>query len=232
MEKKNGVSAAGCSHISVQPCQWSIPVAAPGCGGYKRPGAVVGQPAFWAEVLLSENKMTFLLPVVSLLAVLSTGLCVEEKTVLQRAGTAFNYRQYKSMLSVTNGEQFGSWTWPEMCPDEFFAVGFSLRVKRHRLKLCLSCNSTGVQSVSSVQKCPMIPALLHSSVGSLSLLLQYFNKCLFYKKKNHIVGVRLEVWNFGSRKVNWFLTTVCLSIQDVMFKPKINGSSMEGPSNV
>lgn len=73
--------------------------------------------------------MASVLSVVSLLAVLSAGLCVEEKTVLQRAGTAFNGRQYKSMLTVGNGEQFGNWTWPEMCPDTFFAVGFSLRVK-------------------------------------------------------------------------------------------------------
>lgn len=82
--------------------------------------------------------MTLLLPVLTLLAVLSTGLCVEEKTVLQRAGTVFNGRQYKSMLTVNNGEQFGSWTWPEMCPDKFFAVGFSLRVKRRRQTLCPS----------------------------------------------------------------------------------------------
>lgn len=75
------------------------------------------------------SKMASVLSVVSLLAVLSAGLCVEEKTVLQRAGTAFNGRQYKSVLSVSNGEQFGNWTWPEMCPDTFFAVGFSLRVK-------------------------------------------------------------------------------------------------------
>lgn len=82
--------------------------------------------------------MTLLLPVLALLAVLSTGLCVEEKTVLQRAGTVFNGRQYKSMLTVNNGEQFGNWTWPEMCPDKFFAVGFSLRVKRRRQTLCPS----------------------------------------------------------------------------------------------
>lgn len=88
--------------------------------------------------MLPSEKMTLLLPVVTLLAVLSTGLCVEEKTVLQRAGTAFNGRQYKSMLTVNNGEQFGNWTWPEMCPDKFFAVGFSLRVKRRRQTLCLS----------------------------------------------------------------------------------------------
>nr|XP_033497361.1 vitelline membrane outer layer protein 1 homolog [Epinephelus lanceolatus] len=72
--------------------------------------------------------MASLFTVVAMLAVLSSGLC-EEKTFLQRAGAAFNNRAYSSLLTVNNGEQFGNWTWPEMCPDKFFAVGFSLRVE-------------------------------------------------------------------------------------------------------
>ncbi len=72
--------------------------------------------------------MGSLFAVVALLAVLSSGLC-EEKIFLQRAGEAFKNRQYRSMLTVNNGERFGNWTWPEMCPDKFFAVGFSIRVK-------------------------------------------------------------------------------------------------------
>ncbi|XP_029306982.1 vitelline membrane outer layer protein 1 homolog [Cottoperca gobio] len=72
--------------------------------------------------------MASLFTVVAMLAVLSGGFCME-KTVLQRAGAAFNSRQYKSLLTVSNGEKFGNWTWPEMCPDKFFAVGFSLRVE-------------------------------------------------------------------------------------------------------
>ncbi|XP_003965780.2 vitelline membrane outer layer protein 1 isoform X1 [Takifugu rubripes] len=71
------------------------------------------------------------LAAVALLALLSVGLC-EEKTFLQRAGTAFNSRSYKSILSVTNGEKFGDWTWPEMCPETFYAVGFSLRVESNQ----------------------------------------------------------------------------------------------------
>lgn len=74
----------------------------------------------------------------ALLALLSAGLC-EETVFLQRAGTAFNGRPYQSILNVTNGEKFGDWTWPEMCPESFYAVGFSLRVKAqtllHTLKL-------------------------------------------------------------------------------------------------
>ncbi|XP_076006325.1 vitelline membrane outer layer protein 1 homolog [Genypterus blacodes] len=62
------------------------------------------------------------------LAVLSPVLC-EEKSFLQRAGVAFNKRHYTSFLTVTNGERFGNWTWPEMCPDNFFAVGFSVRAE-------------------------------------------------------------------------------------------------------
>lgn len=71
--------------------------------------------------------MASLFTAVALLAAVSVGMC-EEKIFLQRAGTAFNSRQYRSILNVTNGEKFGDWTWPEMCPENFFAVGFSLRV--------------------------------------------------------------------------------------------------------
>ncbi|KAM3613701.1 uncharacterized protein V6R79_003783 [Siganus canaliculatus] len=78
--------------------------------------------------------MTSLHVLVALLAVLSSGLC-EEKKFLQRAGTNYNSRVYKSMLTVTNGEQFGSWTWPEMCPENFFAVGFSIRVEPNQYGL-------------------------------------------------------------------------------------------------
>ena len=72
--------------------------------------------------------MASLLSAVVLLAAFSSGLCVE-KAALQRAGVAFNDRPYRSLLTVTNGESFGNWTWTEMCPDKFFAVGFSIRVK-------------------------------------------------------------------------------------------------------
>ncbi|XP_070691838.1 vitelline membrane outer layer protein 1 homolog [Pempheris klunzingeri] len=75
--------------------------------------------------------MASLFTVVALLAVLSGGLS-EEKVFLQRAGAAFSSRQYKSVLAVANGEKFGNWTWPEMCPDKFFAVGFSIRVEKNQ----------------------------------------------------------------------------------------------------
>ncbi|XP_072515600.1 vitelline membrane outer layer protein 1 homolog [Salminus brasiliensis] len=52
-----------------------------------------------------------------------------ENSFVVRAGTRFTSRSYTSMLSVPNGERFGLWSWPEMCPENFFAVGFSLRVE-------------------------------------------------------------------------------------------------------
>uniref|UniRef100_A0A8D3CUL0 Vitelline membrane outer layer protein 1-like n=1 Tax=Scophthalmus maximus TaxID=52904 RepID=A0A8D3CUL0_SCOMX len=75
--------------------------------------------------------MANLLGAVAVLAALSGGLC-EEKAFLQRAGAAFSNREYSSLLTVNNGERFGNWTWPEMCPDEFFAVGFSVRVESNQ----------------------------------------------------------------------------------------------------
>lgn len=34
-----------------------------------------------------------------------------------------------SVIEVTNGGPWGDWAWPEMCPDGFFASGFSLKVR-------------------------------------------------------------------------------------------------------
>uniref|UniRef100_A0A8C6WF68 Vitelline membrane outer layer 1-like protein n=1 Tax=Neogobius melanostomus TaxID=47308 RepID=A0A8C6WF68_9GOBI len=61
-------------------------------------------------------------------------LCAQgqEEVIFQRAGTAFNSRSYSSLLTVTNGERFGSWTWPETCPEDFLAVGFSVRVESYQ----------------------------------------------------------------------------------------------------
>lgn len=91
---------------------------ADGPGGYKSPEA--GR--------LPATTMARLVTAAALLALLSAGLC-EQKVFLQRAGTAFNSRPYTSVLSAANGGTFGDWTWPEMCPETFYAVGFSLRVK-------------------------------------------------------------------------------------------------------
>nr|XP_006635817.2 PREDICTED: vitelline membrane outer layer protein 1 homolog [Lepisosteus oculatus] len=57
----------------------------------------------------------------------------EETSFVQRAGTIFAGRQYNSTLVVSNGGDFGSWTWPEMCPEGFYAIGFSLRVEENQV---------------------------------------------------------------------------------------------------
>lgn len=37
--------------------------------------------------------------------------------------------RYASIVEVTNGGTWGDWAWPEMCPDGYFASGFSVKVK-------------------------------------------------------------------------------------------------------
>ncbi|XP_060936556.1 vitelline membrane outer layer protein 1 homolog [Limanda limanda] len=65
--------------------------------------------------------MESLLRAVAVLAVLLVGLF--------QHGAVVAVRPYTSVLTVTNGQQWGTWRWPEMCPDQFFAIGFSTRVE-------------------------------------------------------------------------------------------------------
>ena len=49
--------------------------------------------------------------------------------------------RYASIVDVTNGGTWGDWAWPEMCPDGYFASGFSVKVKvqtwvLERAKMC------------------------------------------------------------------------------------------------
>ncbi|XP_072317526.1 vitelline membrane outer layer protein 1 homolog isoform X2 [Eucyclogobius newberryi] len=80
---------------------------------------------------MALRTLTLTLTLALTLALLGCGQA-KDKLFLQRAGQIFNSRSYKSLLTVTNGEQFGNWTWPEMCPDGFFAVGFSVRVESNQ----------------------------------------------------------------------------------------------------
>ncbi|XP_060756953.1 vitelline membrane outer layer protein 1-like [Neoarius graeffei] len=56
----------------------------------------------------------------------------EAQPYIVHAGTAFVTRNYTSVLTVPNGEQFGDWMWSEMCPENFYATGFSLRVESNQ----------------------------------------------------------------------------------------------------
>ncbi|XP_053287661.1 vitelline membrane outer layer protein 1-like isoform X1 [Pleuronectes platessa] len=65
--------------------------------------------------------MESLLRAVALLAVLSVGL-------FQRAAL-MNRRSTTSVLTVTNGQRWGTWMLTGMCRDQYFAIGFSTRVE-------------------------------------------------------------------------------------------------------
>uniref|UniRef100_A0A8C6UIJ2 Vitelline membrane outer layer protein 1 homolog n=1 Tax=Neogobius melanostomus TaxID=47308 RepID=A0A8C6UIJ2_9GOBI len=74
---------------------------------------------------------TMALTTLNVLTVLTALLLCAQGQVL-RAGTAYNSRSYSSLLTVTNGERFGSWTWTESCPENYFAIGFSIRVESNQ----------------------------------------------------------------------------------------------------
>lgn len=42
---------------------------------------------------------------------------------------AVGSRSYTQVIEVTNGGPWGDWAWPEMCPDGFFTIGFSIKVR-------------------------------------------------------------------------------------------------------
>ncbi|KAK6491331.1 vitelline membrane outer layer protein 1-like protein [Huso huso] len=70
----------------------------------------------------------------SLFLLLSTVSCeLNANSIVHRAGTEFADRAVYSTIEVTNGGQFGDWTWSEMCPEGFYAIGFSLRVEEPQI---------------------------------------------------------------------------------------------------
>ncbi|CAB1438953.1 unnamed protein product [Pleuronectes platessa] len=70
--------------------------------------------------------MESLLRALAVLAVMILGLFQQ--------GAGVTSRPYTSVLTVPNGQRWGTWREPEMCPDQFFAVGFSTRVESRQGK--------------------------------------------------------------------------------------------------
>ncbi|XP_074076775.1 vitelline membrane outer layer protein 1 homolog [Macrotis lagotis] len=51
-------------------------------------------------------------------------------SAVDRGSRELERRLYTAVIEVSNGGPWGDWTWPEMCPDGFFASGFSLKVEQ------------------------------------------------------------------------------------------------------
>ncbi|XP_067418066.1 vitelline membrane outer layer protein 1 homolog [Emydura macquarii macquarii] len=83
------------------------------------------------------------------------------KAEVSANGTFTNRNYYKS-INVTNGGPWGTWTWLDMCPERYYAMGYSVKVEEYggasddtalngiRL-FCIKNNSTrhGVYTVES-----------------------------------------------------------------------------------
>ncbi|XP_006262442.1 vitelline membrane outer layer protein 1 homolog [Alligator mississippiensis] len=48
-----------------------------------------------------------------------------------KANGIFLNRQHYSSISVANGGPWGTWTWTDMCPEHFYAMGFSIKVEEY-----------------------------------------------------------------------------------------------------
>ncbi|MBN3298062.1 vitelline membrane outer layer protein 1-like [Amia ocellicauda] len=107
-----------------------------------------------------------LLSSLSLLFVLSPVSCnLEETSFVQRAGTIFAERAYYSTINVTNGGQFGAWTWREMCPEGFYAIGFSLRVEENQLGL----DDTALNGIRLFCSKPSDRSVLYTTESNIGL---------------------------------------------------------------
>ncbi|XP_062255346.1 vitelline membrane outer layer protein 1 homolog isoform X2 [Platichthys flesus] len=82
---------------------------------------------------------------------------------LFQQGAVVADRPYTSELTVPNGQRWGTWRGPEMCPDQYFAIGFRDRVERSQGKgddtslngIRLICSKDGDQSsTTTVQSHP------------------------------------------------------------------------------
>ncbi|XP_027713053.1 vitelline membrane outer layer protein 1 homolog [Vombatus ursinus] len=63
------------------------------------------------------------------LLLLLVGSCLRPGSAVGFDSREREARLYTAVIEVPNGGPWGDWTWPEMCPDGFFASGFSLKVE-------------------------------------------------------------------------------------------------------
>uniref|UniRef100_A0A8C4W449 Vitelline membrane outer layer protein 1 homolog n=1 Tax=Gopherus evgoodei TaxID=1825980 RepID=A0A8C4W449_9SAUR len=81
------------------------------------------------------------------------------------ANGTFSNRQYYSSINVSNGGPWGTWTWIDMCPEHFYAMGYSVKMEEYggasddtalngiRL-FCIKINSTRIWGKIRITWCP------------------------------------------------------------------------------
>nr|XP_006133305.1 vitelline membrane outer layer protein 1 homolog [Pelodiscus sinensis] len=94
--------------------------------GYKRLGEETSAAAPTASSCCYKMQAIPLLFLVGLASVTPVFGLIE----IAANGT-FSNRKYYSSINVTNGGPWGSWTWIDMCPEHYHALGFSIKMEEY-----------------------------------------------------------------------------------------------------
>lgn len=148
-------------------------------------------PLSWCTDMSVSNKnpswlesgrvlITMALLYISILCLVTVGSSVEvvpeDQPRVIHAGTTFGLRNYSSILTVPNGEKFGIWMWSELCPENFYATGFSLRVTISSTLSLFSLNCMS-SSLSVLHFCVCSYNSLHrSSLTSMAVMIRLWTE--------------------------------------------------------